>query len=245
MPPLPEAIIPVLGAFAPLFSRAVWAHAQVLLVGALLCQGPRTVTSALRVLGLSQARRFEKYHRVWSRARWSGLQGAKILLGLLVRLMPPWWPVLIVVDETVERRQGGKIKAKGRYRDAVRSTRKVVVTCYGLKWISMMILVPLPWSGRLWALAFLTVLAPSKRANEAAGKRHKSSIDWTEQLVKQVGRWLGQRRWVLIGDGGFACVHLALTCVDRVAPVTLISRLRLDAQLYDFQDQLYFVLNKS
>ena len=98
----------------------------------------------------------------------------------------------------------------------------------------MMVLVPLPWSARPWALPFLTVLAPSKRANEAAGKRHKSSIDWTEQMVKQVARWLGQRRWVLIGDGGFACVHLALTCVDLVVPVTLISRLRLDAQLYDF-----------
>ena len=230
MPPLPEAIIAVLSAFAPMFSRAVWAHAQVLLVGALLCQGPRTVAAALRVLGLGQARRFEKYPRVLSRAHWSGLQGAKILLGLLVRLVPPWWPVLIVVDETVERRQGRQIKAKGRYRDAVRSTQKVVVKCYGLKWISRMVVVPLPWSARPWALPFLTVLASSKRANEAAGKRHKTSIDWTEQLVKQIARWLDQRRGVLIGDGGFAWVHLALTCVDRVVPVTLISRLRLEAQ---------------
>ncbi|MGC1954558.1 MAG: transposase [Gammaproteobacteria bacterium] len=234
MPPLPEAIIAVLSAFAPMFSCAVWTHAQVLLVGALLCQGPRTVAAALCVLGLGQARRFEKYHRVLSRARWSGLQGAKLWLGFLIELVPPWWPVLIVVDETVERRQGRKIKAKGRYRDAVRSTQKVVVKCYGLKWISMMVLVPLPWSARPWALPFLTVLAPSKRANEAAGKRHKSSIDWTEQRVKQVARWLGQRRGVLIGDGGFACVRLALTCVKSVAPVTLISRLRLDAPWYDF-----------
>lgn len=90
MPPLSEAIITVIGAFAPMFSRAVWTHAQVLLVGALLCQGPGTVASTLRVQGLAQARRFEKYHRVLSRAHWSGLQGAKILLGLLVRLVPPW-----------------------------------------------------------------------------------------------------------------------------------------------------------
>ena len=234
MPPLPEAMMTVVGVFAPMVSRPVWIHAQVLLVRAILCQGSRTVASALRVLGLGQIRRFEKYHRVLSRAHWSGLQGAKILLGLLIMRVPPWCSVLIVVDETVERRQGRKIKAKGRYRDAVRSTQKVVVKCYGLKWISMMVLVTLPWSTRPWALPFLTVLVPSKRANEAAGKRHKTSIDWTEQMVKQVGRWLGQRRWVLIGDGGFACVHLALTCVDLVVPVTLISRLRLDAQLYDF-----------
>ncbi|MCP4206351.1 MAG: transposase, partial [Shimia sp.] len=146
---------------------------QVLLAGAWLCRGPRTVAAVLRVLGLAQERRFEKYHRVLSRARWSGRQGAKILLGLLISLLKPGWPVLVGIDETVERRSGDKIKAKGCYRDAVRSTQKQVVKCYGLKWISLMLLVPLPWSERVWALPFLTVLAPSKRANEAAGRRHK------------------------------------------------------------------------
>ncbi len=234
MPPLPEAIITVLGVFAPLFSRPVWCHAQVLLVGAILCQGPRTVTATLRILGLGREKRFGKYHRVLSRARWSGLQGAKILLGLLIVLLPASWPLLIGVDETIERRGGRKIKAKGRYRDAVRSTQKVVVKCYGLKWISLMVLVALPWSSRPWALPFLTVLAPSQWANEAAGRRHKTTIDWTIQMAKVVAHWLEQRRWVLIGDGGFACVRLALWCVETAAPVTLVSRLRLDARLYDF-----------
>ena len=149
MLPLPETIITLLVPFAPLFTRPVWGHAQVLLIGALLCRGPRTVAAVLRVMGLVEEKRFEKYHRVLSRARWSGLQGAKILLGMLIGLLPPGWPVWVGVDETIERRQGRKIKAKGRYRDAVRSTKKVVVKCYGLKWISMMLLVPLPWSTRV------------------------------------------------------------------------------------------------
>ena len=122
MPPLPAEMITVLGALAPLFSRPVWSHAQVLLVGALLCQGPRTVSAALRVLGLGQARGFVNYHRVLSRARWSGLQGAKIVLGLLVVLVPSNRLLIIVVDDTIERRSGRQIKAKGCYRDAVRST---------------------------------------------------------------------------------------------------------------------------
>jgi hypothetical protein len=218
MPPLPEAMIVVGGAFAPLFSRPVWCHAQVLLVGALLCQGPRTVTAALRILGFGWERRFEQYPRVLSRARWSGLPGAKILLGLLIALVPPSWPLLIGVDETMERRGGRKIKAKGRYRDAVRSTRKVVVQCDGLKWVGLMWLIPLPWSARAWALPFLTVLAPSQRAHEAAGKRHKTTIDGTVQWVKVVGRWLGQRPWALLGDGGFACIRLALACADGTPP---------------------------
>jgi hypothetical protein len=233
MLPLPETIIALLTPFAPLFSRPVWSHVQVLLLGAILCRGPRTVASVLRVMGLGAESGFGKYHRVLSRARWSGLQGAKIVLGLLITLLPPGWPVLIGVDETIERRGGRKIKAKGCYRDAVRSSKKVVVKCYGLKWISVMVLVPLPWSSRVWALPFLTVLAPSKRANEQAGRRHKTVIDWTLQGVKLLNRWL-KRPWVLIGDGGYACVRLALACARSSVPVTLISRLRLDAQLYAF-----------
>ena len=164
--PLPETIIAVWAPFAALFTQPVWHHVQVLWMGAVLCRGPRTVASVLRVMGLGGERRFEKYHRVLSRARWSGLQGARILLGLLIMLLPPWIPVEIVVDETIERRKGVRIKAKGRYRDAVRSTKGTVVKCYGLKWISLMLLVPLPWSPRPWALPFLTLLAPSERANQ-------------------------------------------------------------------------------
>ncbi len=233
MPPQPETIISLLAVFAPLFTQPTWSHAQVLLVGAIVCRGPRTVASALRAMGLSDERRFEKYHRVLNRARWSGLQGAKILLGLLIPLLPADWPILVGVDETLERRRGAKINAKGYYRDAVRSTEKVVVKCYGLQWNSMMLLVPLPWSSRVWALPFLNVLVPSKRANAAAGRRHKTSIDWTRQMVKVVSRWL-QRPWVLIGDGGYGCIRLAWVCVRSKVPVTLVSRLRIDAQLYDF-----------
>ena len=233
--PLPETIIAVWAPFAALFTQPVWHHVQVLWMGAVLCRGPRTVASVLRVMGLGGERRFEKYHRVLSRARWSGLQGARILLGLLIMLLPSWIPVEIVADETIERRKGTRIKAKGRYRDAVRSTKGTVVKCYGLKWISLMLLVPLPWSPRPWALPFLTILAPSERANQKAKRRHKTTVDWTVQAVKVIGRWLGARRWTLLGDGAYACVHLAHICVAR--GVTLISRLRLDAQLYAFPNR--------
>lgn len=233
MPPL-EAIITTWAPFAALFTQPVWRHVQVLWMGAVLCRGPRTVAAVLRVMGLGGERRFEKYHRVLNRARWSGLQGAKLLLGLLIALLPKGWPLTVVVDETIERRNGQRIKAKGRYRDAVRSTKDTVVKCYGLKWISLMLLVPLPWSSRPWALPFLTILAPSERANTAAQQRHKTTVDWTVQAVKVISRGWGGRRWTLIGDGAYACVHLARLCTAR--SVTLISRLRLDAQLYAFPD---------
>lgn len=230
MPPLPAAIIAVLLPFAPLFSRPVWCHVQLLLVGAVLCRGARTVTAVLRVMGLGHEKRFEKYHRVLSRARWSGLQGSKILLGLLVQVLPSSWPLVIGTDDTMERRWGKKITAKGCYRDAGRSTAKQVVTCCGLTWVAMMVLIPLPWSPRPWALPFLTVLAPSQRANAQAGTRHKTAIDWTIQMVKVVSRWLQEKPWVLVGDGSYAWVRLAWAC--RTRQVTLVARLRLDARLY-------------
>jgi DDE superfamily endonuclease len=159
MPPLPEAIILVLAPFAPWFSHRVWLHAQVLLVGAMLAPGARTVTAALRVMGLAAERHFTNYHRVLNRAIWSARQGSQLLLGLLITfLVPPGATMVLGADDTVERRSGRKIMAKGCYRDAGRSSHKHVICCFGLKWVSMMLLVPVPWSRRVWALPFLTAL---------------------------------------------------------------------------------------
>jgi hypothetical protein len=154
---LPRGMAVVLNAFSILFTFPTWDHVQLLLTGAILCQGARRVSSILRVMGLSQEKRFEKYHRVLNRAKWDSMMGAKILLGLLVSLLPASFPILIVVDDTVERRQGKKIKAKGCYRDACRSTEKLVVKCFGLKWVCLMLIVPLPWCQRPWALSFMTI----------------------------------------------------------------------------------------
>lgn len=226
-------IITVLAAFSSQFTRPTWNNLQTLFFGAILCRGARRVSSILRVMGLANEINFSKYHRVLSHARWNGLASSKILLGLLIQILPVSWPILIAVDETLERRKGKKIKAKGVYRDAVRSSQSKVITSFGLKWECMMLIVPLPWCKRPWALPFLTVLAPSKKANEKAGRRHKTSIDWTRQMMKLVSRWLN-RPWILLGDGAYACMDLARSCIKQ--SVTLISRLRLDAQLFEFPE---------
>src|SRR5512143_3953598 len=149
-----------------------------------------------------------------------------MLLGLVIQVLPAHWVPLLVVDDTVERRRGKRIQAKGCYRDPVRSTANQVVKCFGLKWLSLLVLVRWPWCSRPWALPVLTVLAPSALAHRQAKKRHKTTIDWTGQVVKVVSRWL-QRPWVLLGDGAFACLRLAWTCVQQHG--VLISRLRRDA----------------
>jgi DDE superfamily endonuclease len=229
VPPLPEAILLVLAPFAPLFAQRVWGHAQVLLLGAMLAPRARTVTAALRGMGLALARHFTTYHRVLNRATWAARQGSRLLLELLLTgFVPPGTTMVLGADDTRERRSGRKISAKGCYRDAVRSTNKHVIRCFGLKWVAMMLVVPVPWSRRVWALPFLTALCwPAKNRGR---RRHKTSVDGVRQMMKQVRRWRPGRRLVLVVDGGFAAVALALAWVKQ--HVTRVSRLRWDAALY-------------
>ena len=129
---LPAEFDTLLATFAPLFSRRVWSHARLLIVGAILAPGKRTVTSALRAVGLAREQNFINYQRILNRAVWNTCFAAKVLLGILVAVLPPGFPLIVLVDETIERRNGKKIKTKGVFRDAVRSTRKQVVFCYGI-----------------------------------------------------------------------------------------------------------------
>jgi DDE superfamily endonuclease len=181
------------------------------------------------VMGLAMEHRFTNYHRVLNRATWSALQASRILLGLLVaRLVPPGAPIVLGADDTVERRSGRQIAAKGCYRDAVRSTKKHVIRCFGLKWVVMMLLVPVPWARRVWGLPFLTALC--RPAAQGKTRRHKTSVDWVRQMLRQVRRWFPGRPLVLVVDGGFAAVSLALAGVK--SQVAMVSRLRWDAALY-------------
>lgn len=232
---LPDAMIAVLRPFAQAFTERTWEWVQILVVGAILAPARRTVTAVLRVMGLRNERQFQRYHRVLNRVKWSGLLISRILLTLLVAaFVAAGMPLLIAADETLERRNGDKIHAKGVFRDAVRASKKHPVYCFGLRWVSMMLLVPVPWSPRVWALPFLTVLAPSAKTNLADGQRHKTSIDWIGQMIRVVRRWLPDRAIVLVVDGGLAAIKLGHRCAQLIIPVTYVSRLRLDAALYDW-----------
>lgn len=233
---LPSEIIAILAPFAPLFSRPVFAHAQVLVCGAILAPGKRTVSAALRVMGLAHEKRFQSYHRVLNRAQWSSRKAARTLLRLLVEAFAPAassGPIVIGMDETLERRRGEKIAQKGIYRDAAHSSKSFFVKSSGLRWISMMLLVPIPWADRVWALPFFSVLAPSERYDQQKGHRHKTLSDWARQMVKQVRRWLPERALVLVADQGYAVLSLLDACSTLAHPVTIVARLRLDAALYE------------
>lgn len=215
--------------FAPLFTRPTWHRVLMLVTGALLAPQRRTVTAALRAAGLEQAVHFARYHAVLNRACWSALAVSRVLLALLVAAFASTGPVVIGLDDTIERRWGGRIKARGIYRDPVRSSHGHFVKTSGLRWLSAMLLVPVPWAGRVWALPLLTVLCPSERYAAARGLRHKKLTDWARQMLLQLARWLPERRIVVVSDHSFAALDL-LDAVHR--HVCMISRLRLDARLF-------------
>src|SRR5918997_3767575 len=210
---LPTQMIPLLAPFVPLFSKRVWHNAQVLLMGAILAPGRRTVSSALRAMGLDQHKRFHRYHRLLSHARWSSLKASRVLLGLLVEMfVPEGDPLVVGIDETLERRYGKKISARGVYRDPVRSTHEQFVKSSGLRWVCAMLLVEVPWASRVWALPFLSALAPSERYATVRGKRHKKLSDWAWQLLLVLRRWYPERQIVAVADRAYASLKLLDRC---------------------------------
>ena len=107
---------------------------------------------------------------------------------------------MIGIDDTIERRWGHKINARGIYRDPARSSKGHFVKTSGLRWLSAQLLVHVPWAGRIMGLPFLTVLAPSKRFYADKPRAPKTLLDCARQAALQIHRWLPGRRIVIVGD---------------------------------------------
>lgn len=230
MPSPSSEIIRLLLTFAPAFTAPTFAKVMVLVCGSILAPGRRTVAASLRVMGLSDEGNFSKYHRVLSQAQWSPLPLSRLLLELIIAsLLVPGQPLLLVIDDTLERRKGKKLRLKGWFRDPLSKTDSKVSA---IRWGCLAILVPVPWSKRHWALPFMTVPAPSEKVCKKLGRRHKTPVELASFMIRLVRSWQPRQDIVLLADGGYAAVNLVHDCQEL--GVTLISRLRLDASLYHF-----------
>jgi DDE superfamily endonuclease len=230
---LPPEYYTILSVFAPYFTKRIWSHVQVMVIGAVLAPGKRTVTSVLRIMGLSREKHFQNYHRILNRASWSSLEISRVLLSLLLQTFVPKGPIVMGLDDTIERRRGAQIKAKGIYRDPVRSSQSHFVKASGLRWLSLMLLAPIPWAKRVWALPFLTVLSPSERYYQKLGRAPKKLTEWGAWMVLQVRHWLPDRRLVVVADASFAVIELLWRLSQQANPICMITRFRLDAALYE------------
>ena len=231
MPPSTH-ISTVLAPFQSLFSAPTWRKVQRLIIGTLLARGRRTVTAALRHTGQGNTPSFSLYHQVLNRARWSALKGSHRLLTLLVQTFgTPGGTLTFVIDETLERRWGPRLKKRGHYRDALASSRKRAVTTSGLRWIVLALVITPPWNRRCWALPILSLPAPTPRVSERLGLRHKTIAQWARQMIRVIRRWLPHATITVLGDQAYSVVELAHACRQRA--VRLIAPLRLDAVLHD------------
>jgi DDE superfamily endonuclease len=229
-PHLPPGFTAWLAPFLTSFSRRTRPTVAALAVGALLAVGPRTVAACLRVLGLAEHPGFAAFHRVLNRNAWSGLALARTLVRMVVAAFVPTGPIIVAVDHTLERRRGRRIGPAGHFYDAGRSSTQWRATSRGLRWLSAMVLVEVPFARRIWALPVLTALTPSKAWSEHHGRRHRPVTEWARRLLLVLRRWLPERPMVAVMDGEFAALELLHALRSRMA---VITRLRLDARLFD------------
>jgi hypothetical protein len=220
-------------------NRRTRPHAELLFLAVILCTGKRTVCNLLRSVGKASEKRYHKYHRVLSRARWSELSASRLILEMLIRAFggTEGSALVFAIDETIERRWGRRIKARGIYRDAVRSSKSFFVKCSGLRWMIMAFVPELPGSeGRCWALPFFTSLCPSERYYTKHTKRgHAKTLgDWARQMIWQLARWTAslKRAIYVVGDGSYATYDL-LHEASKVG-VHMIVRMRMDSRIFDF-----------
>ena len=233
--PAPEVLKDWLEPFSSAFTKPTWRQARILVMGALLAPGKRTVTSCLRITGRAMDPAFSSYHQVLNRARWKPHALARCLTRMLVeQLLDKQEPVIIGVDDTIERRWGPCISRRGIYRDAVRSSHGHFVKASGLRWQSFMLLTPLPWLTGIKALPILTLLAPSKRWAEQQGRRHKPITERARQAMCLIVRWLPGRKVIFVGDSSYG-THALARAISELGAI-LISRMRLDASLYELPE---------
>jgi len=229
---LPKAAEPLLSAFSVAFTRPTFQRVIILFLGAILSLRHRTVTGMLHAAGPVATGHWSDFHRVLCRRVWSCWPLGKVLAAMVLELLPPDQPVVCPVDDTTPQHKGKHVYGKGRHHDACRSTHSHVVWVWGHKWVTLAINVKFSFASRPWALPVLCALYRPEELNGSEGRRHKTPVDLARQLMATLIHWFPQRKFILLGDGGYASHELARFCHRHRRHLTLVSRFHPDANLY-------------
>lgn len=232
MPLLPSVAQEILLSFSVVFTEPTFRRILVLTVGAILTPGRRTVTSIVWTVRAVMRGHFSDYHRVFSRASWSLWPIGMILARWVLRHVPDDEPVVVALDDTTAQHRGKKVYGKGCHHDAVRSAHKHIVFKWGHKWIVFALTVKFPFASRPWALPVVVALYRPEELNRKEGRRHKTPPHLARQLMAVLLRWFPERKFIFLGDGGYASHELARFCSRFHPRATLVSRFRGDANLY-------------
>lgn len=229
---LATAVGPVLSPFSIAFTARTFQRVVLLFVGSVLARGRHTVAAALRVLGPLAGGHHSDYHRVLSRARWSMWPLGKVLCAMVLGLVPADQPAVCAVDDTTTQHKGKHVWGKGKHRDNCRSTRSHTVWVFGHKWVVLSIEVKFRFARRPWALPVLAALYRPPELSKEQGRRHKTPMELARGLMAVLLHWFPHRRFVLLGDGGFAGHELASFCHRHRRRLTLVSLCHPKANLF-------------
>ncbi len=229
---IPSAAESLFMSFSIAFTQPTFQRILPLAIGAILTTGRRTVTGVLWMMRGLVTGHSSTYHRVFSRAVWSLWPLGKVLAGAILRQIPPDEPVLVPMDDTTAQHRGKRVYGKGCHHDAVRSAHKHVVFRWGHRWVVLAISVKFPFTSRRWALPVLAALYLPEQLNHAEGRRHKTAPHLARQLMAVLIHWFPGRKFVFLGDGGYASHELAMFCYRHRDHATLISRYHGNANLY-------------
>jgi hypothetical protein len=233
MDSIPAAALPLLLAFAPVFTHPTFRRGMVLLFAAILTTGRRTVSNLLRTAGLLAPGDPSSYRRVLSVAQWSGLRLAAALVRFIVTHFYPEGLLHLAGDDTVDEHRGKKVYGKARHRDPIRSSKTYTTYRYGHKWVVIALLVRFPWARRPWALPLLVVLSRSPEDNQRRGRQHQTPAALVQLQLRILLRWLPDRSFVFAGDQGYGGHELAAFAQRQHGRLTLVSRFYPDAALYE------------
>ena len=229
---LPHAAEPLIARFAVAFYHPTFQRFILLAVGAILTMGRRTVTAVVWTVRSLMHGHVSSYHRVFSRSPWLPWTLARVLAAIILELIPQDRPVVASADDTTALHKGKKVYGKGCHHDAVRSTHTHTVWKWGHKWVVLAIHVRFPFAKRSWALPVLMALYKPEELNKQEGRRHRTPIDLTKGLIAALIHWFPHRKFVLLGDGGYASHDLARFAHRHRRHLTLVSRFHADANLY-------------
>lgn len=228
---LPKAAEPLVSRFSIAFTRPTFQRIICLCVGFILTRGRRTITQTLGTMHAVTTGHFSDFHRVFSRAPWSLWPLGKTLAAAVLELLPADAPVICDVDDTATQHRGTHVYAKGRHRDNNRSTSTHKVWLWGHRWVVLAINVKFPFATRPWALPVLMALYKPKDLNSAEGRPHRTPIAIARILMARLLRWFPDRKFILLGDGGYASHDLARFCHRHRRQLTLVSLLHPRAHL--------------
>jgi DDE superfamily endonuclease len=230
---VPDFAVPVLGMLQPTFSTPTYPRVLVLMLGAILTTGRRTITDILRTAHPDAKGHISSSPRVFSQRRGSVWGLARLLSTFLLDHVVPPGPVLLASDDTVAERPGPHVFGKGRHRDGVRSTHSYPAYRWGHRWVVVAVLVKLPFAVRPWALPVLLALSRDPAWDQAQGTRHNTPAHLARLLWARVVRWFPARQFVFVGDNGYGTSETARFCRKHERHLTLVSKFYGDAALYE------------